>query len=213
MIKYFNQSIIPNFEIENSYNYKIIAGIDEAGRGPLCAPVFSASVVILDKTLNYTNINDSKKITEEKRENIFNEILELEKNNKILFEIGEASVEEIDNINIRNATKLAMQRSYNNLVNKYNIKPELVLVDGNFIPDINTKAEYIIKGDQKSISIAMASIIAKVSRDRLIRSLHLEYPQYDWVNNKGYGTAKHIEAIKKYGLCKYHRKTFTRKFI
>ena len=101
-----------------------------------------------------------------------------------------------------------MARAYNNLVEKYNQKVDLVLVDGNFVPEISTRAEFVIKGDQKSFSIATASIIAKVSRDRLLRQMDLEFPQYNWIKNKGYGTAEHMEAIRKYGLCKYHRKSF-----
>ena len=196
-----------SFDIEDSYNLKNIAGIDEAGRGPLCGPVFSACAMVL-KDFCPKNINDSKKITEKNREKIFEEILKLENDKKLLFGVGEASVEEIETINIREATKLSMKRAYENFVKKYNIKPDLVLVDGNFIPLIDTKAEFIIKGDAKSISIATASIIAKVSRDRLLRQMDLEFPQYNWKKNKGYGTKEHIEAIKKYGLCKYHRKSF-----
>lgn len=196
-----------NFEIENSFNFKTIAGIDEAGRGPLCGSVF-ASCVILNRKIFPKNINDSKKLTEKQREEIFNEILILESEQKLYYGIGQASVEEIESLNIRNATKLCMKRAYENLVEKYKIKVDLVLVDGNFIPEINTRAEYIIKGDQKSISIAAASIIAKVSRDKILKNMALKYPQYSWEKNKGYGTKEHIEAIKKYGICEYHRKSF-----
>ena len=149
-----------------------------------------------------------KKLTEKIREEIFNEILDLEKQNKIFFGIGTASVEEIESINIRNATKLAMKRSYENLLSKYLISVDCVIVDGNFTPEIDKAAQYVIKGDQKSISIATASIIAKVSRDNLLKIMDKEYPQYNWKNNKGYGTKEHLEAIKKFGLCKYHRKSF-----
>ena len=199
---------MPTFDIENSYNLDFVAGIDEAGRGPLCGPVFSACALILDRNSIPTKIDDSKKISEKNREAIFEEILNLEKEHKILFGIGQSSVEEIEQLNIRNATKLSMARAYNNLVEKYNQKIDLVLVDGNFVPEISTRAEFIIKGDQKSFSIATASIIAKVSRDRLLRQMDLEFPQYNWIKNKGYGTAEHMEAIRKYGLCKYHRKSF-----
>ena len=199
---------MPTFDIENSYNLDFVAGIDEAGRGPLCGPVFSACALILDRNSIPTKIDDSKKISEKNREAIFEEILNLEKEHKILFGVGQGSVEEIEQLNIRNATKLSMTRAYNNLVEKYNQKIDLVLVDGNFIPEISTRAEFVIKGDQKSFSIATASIIAKVSRDRLLRHMDLEFPQYNWIKNKGYGTAEHMEAIRKYGLCKYHRKSF-----
>lgn len=199
---------IPNFDIENSYNLPVIAGIDEAGRGPLCGPVF-ASCVVVDRNFFPKDVNDSKKLTESKREKIFNEILELEKNEKLFFGIGIANVEEIDNINIRNATKLAMKRSYENLLSKYqNLKIDVVIVDGNFVPDINVKSDFVIKGDQKSVSIATASIIAKVSRDNLLKQMDLEFPQYNWKKNKGYGTKEHMDAIKEYGICKYHRKSF-----
>ena len=178
----------PSFDIENTYINKVVAGIDEAGRGPLCGPVFASCVVVNKK--------------------YYPEILDLEKQGKIFFGIGTASVEEIENINIRNATKLAMKRAYENLLSKYLISIDCVIVDGNFIPEIDKPAEYVIKGDQKSISIATASIIAKVSRDNLLKIMDKEYPQYNWKNNKGYGTKEHLEAIKKYGLCKYHRKSF-----
>lgn len=197
----------PSFEIENSFNNKVVAGIDEAGRGPLCGPVF-ASCVIVNKKYYPKRVNDSKKLTEKIREEIFNEILDLEKQNKIFFGIGTASVEEIESINIRNATKLAMKRSYENLLSKYLISVDCVIVDGNFTPEIDKPTQYVIKGDQKSISIATASIIAKVSRDNLLKIMDKEYPQYNWKNNKGYGTKEHLEAIKKFGLCKYHRKSF-----
>lgn len=197
----------PSFDIENTYINKVVAGIDEAGRGPLCGPVF-ASCVVVNKKYYPKKVNDSKKLTEKVRDEIFNEILDLEKQGKIFFGIGTASVEEIENINIRNATKLAMKRAYENLLSKYLISIDCVIVDGNFIPEIDKPAEYVIKGDQKSISIATASIIAKVSRDNLLKIMDKEYPQYNWKNNKGYGTKEHLEAIKKYDLCKYHRKSF-----
>lgn len=198
---------MPNFDIEDSYNLPIIAGIDEAGRGPLCGPVF-ASCCVVNKEFYPKDADDSKKISELKREKIFSNILELEKDKKLFFGIGTSSVDEIENLNIRNATKLAMKRAYLNLLEKYNIKVDIVIVDGNFIPDIDVKADHVIKGDQKSISIAVASIIAKVSRDNLLRQMDLEFPQYMWRKNKGYGTKEHMEAIKKYGICKYHRKSF-----
>jgi ribonuclease HII len=199
---------MPTFEIEDSFNLKLIAGIDEAGRGPLCGPVFSACAIIIDRIACPDGIDDSKKITEKNREKLFEKILELESERKILFGIGESDINEIEQFNIRNATKLSMKRAYDNLVTKYSINLDLVIVDGNFTPNIDIKSQFIIKGDQKSISIATASIIAKVSRDRLLRKMDLEYPEYNWAKNKGYGTSEHMEAIKKYGLSKYHRKSF-----
>lgn len=198
---------MPDFSIENSYNLNVIAGIDEAGRGPLCGPVF-AGCIVLNREKYPLKINDSKKLTEKNRGEIFEEMMDLEKRNLLFFGVGRAEVDEIESINIRNATKLAMQRAYYNLTEKYNFEVDLVLVDGNFVPKLNTKAEFVIKGDAKSLSIAGASIIAKVSRDRLLYKMDLEFPEYNWKNNKGYGTKQHIEAIKKYGLTPYHRKSF-----
>ena len=198
---------MPDFSIENSYNLNVIAGIDEAGRGPLCGPVF-AGCVVLNREKYPLKINDSKKLTEKNREEIFEEMMDLEKQNLLFFGVGRAEVDEIESINIRNATKLAMQRAYYNLTEKYNFGVDLVLVDGNFVPELNTKAEFVIKGDAKSLSIAGASIIAKVSRDKLLYKMDLEFPEYNWKNNKGYGTKQHIEAIKKYSLTPYHRKSF-----
>lgn len=197
----------PNFDIENSYNVGIVAGIDEAGRGPLCGDVF-AGCVILDRNNIPEGINDSKQISESKREKIFDNMIELEKEGKLFYGVGRGSVEEIEELNIRNATKLAMKRSYENLVEKYKIKVNVVIVDGNFVPNIDVKSDFVIKGDQKSLSIAGASIIAKVSRDRVLRIMDKEFPQYNWINNKGYGTKQHLDAIKQYGLTKYHRKSF-----
>ena len=202
---------MPSFDIENSL-LGITAGIDEAGRGPLCGPVF-ASCVILNKENFPKNINDSKKITEKNREKIFNEILEYEKQGLLFFGVASVDANTIDKINIREATKLAMFNAYNNLINKYNIKVNNVIVDGNFTPDINTNSIAVIKGDQKSYSIACASIITKVLRDKELIEKHNQYPQYNFIKNKGYGTKEHIEAIKKYGLIKnYHRKTFCKFF-
>lgn len=203
---------MPTLDIENSL-IGTTAGIDEAGRGPLCGPVFSACV-ILNKENFPKNLNDSKQITEKNREKIFQEILEFEKNNLLFYGVASVSANIIDNINIREATKLAMKNAYENLINKYNIKVDNVIVDGNFTPNINTNAIAIIKGDQKSFSVSCASIIAKVLRDRELKEIDKIYPMYDFINNKGYGTKKHIEAIKQYGLIKdYHRNTFCKKFI
>jgi ribonuclease HII len=127
--------------------------------------------------------------------------------------MGQGTIEEIDKINIREATKLAMKRAYNNLIDKYRIKIDLVLIDGNFVPNIDTTTEFIIKGDNKCLSIATASIIAKVSRDIILKKLDLKYPKYNWKQNKGYGTKEHIEAIKKYGLTPEHRKSFCKNFL
>lgn len=199
--------IKPNFDIENTYS-GIIAGIDEAGRGPLAGPVVSCCA-ILNRKKYPTKVNDSKKLTEKTRENLYEELLELEDKNLFSFGVGIVGPETIDKINIRNATKLSMKESYEDLINKYNLeKANMVLVDGNFVPEINTNAEYVIKGDAKSLSIAAASIIAKVTRDRMMLELAEKYPQYYWHTNKGYGTQQHRDAIQKHGITEHHRKSF-----
>lgn len=176
----------------------LICGIDEAGRGPLLGPVVAASV-ILPKNYFNENINDSKKLSEKKREELYDIITK----DAISYGIGIIDENIIDQINIYEATKLAMKASLENM----RVKPEHVLIDAMKL-DINIPFTSIIKGDALSESIAAASIIAKVTRDRLIKKIDEEYPMYDLKNNKGYGTKKHTEALKQYGPCKYHRKTF-----
>lgn len=187
------------FETElynNGINF--IAGIDEVGRGPLVGPVVTAAV-ILPKDFYDERINDSKKLTEKKRELLYDVIME----NAISVGIGISSEDVIDEINILNATKRAMLEAVNNL----SVKPEHLLIDAvNLNTDIPQTS--IIKGDAKSESIAAASIIAKVTRDRMMIELDKIHPEYDFKHNKGYGTKKHIEAIRKYGIIKEHRKTF-----
>lgn len=187
------------FETElynNGINF--IAGIDEVGRGPLVGPVVTAAV-ILPKDFYDERINDSKKLTEKKRELLYDIIME----NAISVGIGISSEDVIDEINILNATKRAMLEAVNNL----SVKPEHLLIDA---VKLNTDIPQtsIIKGDAKSESIAAASIIAKVTRDRMMIELDKIHPEYDFKHNKGYGTKKHIEAIRKYGIIKEHRKTF-----
>ena len=187
------------FETElynNGINF--IAGIDEVGRGPLVGPVVTAAV-ILPKDFYDERINDSKKLTEKKRELLYDVIME----NAISVGIGISSEDIIDEINILNATKRAMLEAVNNL----SVKPEHLLIDAvKLNTDISQTS--IIKGDAKSESIAAASIIAKVTRDRMMVELDKIHPEYDFKHNKGYGTKKHIEAIRKYGIIKEHRKTF-----
>lgn len=188
-------------EFENElYNNEInfIAGIDEVGRGPLVGPVVTAAV-ILPKDFYDERINDSKKLTEKKRELLYDVIME----NALSVGIGISSSEVIDEINILNATKKAMIEAINNL----SIKPEHLLIDAVKL-DIDIPQTSIIKGDAKSQSIASASIIAKVTRDRMMVELDKKYPMYDFKHNKGYGTKKHIEALYKYGPLKEHRKSF-----
>ena len=188
-------------EFENElYNNEInfIAGIDEVGRGPLVGPVVTAAV-ILPKDFYDERINDSKKLTEKKRELLYDVIME----NALSVGIGISSPEVIDEINILNATKKAMIEAINNL----SIKPEHLLIDAVKL-DIDIPQTSIIKGDAKSQSIASASIIVKVTRDRMMVELDKKYPMYDFKHNKGYGTKKHIEALYKYGPLKEHRKSF-----
>ena len=177
---------------------KYIAGIDEVGRGPLVGPVVTAAV-ILPRDFYDERINDSKKLTEKKRELLYNVIME----NALSVGIGISSEEVIDEINILEATKKAMIEAVNNL----SVKPEHLLIDAVKL-NINMPQTSIIKGDAKSESIAAASIVAKVTRDRMMVELDKEHPEYDCKHNKGYGTKKHIEAIEKYGILKEHRKTF-----
>ena len=179
-------------------NIKYIAGVDEVGRGPLVGSVVCAAV-ILPKGFYDERINDSKKISEKKREILYDFIME----NALSVGIGICSQEVIDEINILEATKKAMKEAIDNL----EIKPEHVLIDAVKL-NIDIPSTSIIKGDAKSISIAAASIIAKVTRDRMMYELDKEHPEYEFGKNKGYGTKKHIEAIYKYGVLKEHRKTF-----
>ena len=177
---------------------KYIAGIDEVGRGPLVGPVVTAAV-ILPKDFYDERINDSKKLTEKKRELLYDVIME----NAVSVGIGISSEDVIDDINILEATKKAMIEAVNNL----SVKPEHLLIDAVKL-NVDIPQTSIIKGDAKSESIAAASIIAKVTRDRMMVELDREHPEYDFKHNKGYGTKKHIDAIEKYGLLKEHRKTF-----
>lgn len=177
---------------------KYIAGIDEVGRGPLVGPVVTAAV-ILPKDFYDERINDSKKLTEKKRELLYDVIME----NAVSVGIGISSEDVIDDINILEATKKAMIEAVNNL----SVKPEHLLIDAVKL-NVDIPQTSIIKGDAKSESIAAASIIAKVIRDRMMIELDKEHPEYDFKHNKGYGTKKHIDAIEKYGILKEHRKTF-----
>ena len=195
------------WEIENGLlkkGYKVIAGVDEAGRGPLAAPVYAAAVV-LPPDAYIDGLNDSKKISEKKREKLFDEIC----NTALCYCVATASVREIDEYNIRNATYMAMNRA----IEALKIKPDYVLVDGDCIKECKYPYECIVKGDSKSISIAAASILAKVSRDREMAELSKKYPQYGFEKHKGYGTKAHIAALKEYGPCEIHRKTFIKKFV
>lgn len=176
-----------------------IAGVDEVGRGPLAGPVVAAAV-ILDPSRIPAGLNDSKKLTEKKREKLFAIICA----EALGFALGEASVEEIDRLNIRRATHLAMTRA----VKALPLAPGFVLVDGNDAPSLPCPCETLIGGDGLSVSIAAASIIAKVTRDRMMVELHQTHPHYGWDRNKGYGTADHMKGLTLHGATAHHRKSF-----
>ncbi|WP_449075217.1 ribonuclease HII [Ruminococcus sp.] len=182
--------------------YKAVCGVDEAGRGPLAGPVCAAAVILPEGVI-IDGVNDSKKLSEKKRESLFDVIRE----QALSYSIAYATVDEIEEINILNATMLAMRRAIDGL----EIKADYAMIDGNKIPPIDIDAECIVKGDAKSMSIACASILAKVSRDRLLYKYAEEYPMYGFDKHKGYGTKVHREAILKYGPCPYHRKSFLKK--
>ncbi|NLZ83801.1 MAG: ribonuclease HII [Clostridiales bacterium] len=190
------------YEIKyNDYNY--ICGIDEVGRGPLAGPVVAAAV-ILPKDCNILYINDSKQLSEKMREELYDEIIV----SAVSFGVGSIPPKRIDEINILQATYEAMRQAIGNL----KIQPDLLLNDAVTIPKVNIKQVPIIKGDSKSISIAAASIIAKVTRDRLMISYDKVFPQYDFASNKGYGSQKHIEALKAFGPSAIHRESFIKNF-
>lgn len=192
-------------EFENKYSdLGAVAGIDEAGRGPLAGPVVAAAV-ILPKDIFLPFLNDSKKVTEKRRDVLFDQI----KQEAIAYGIGIASNALIDEINILQATYEAMREA----ISKLSKTPDILLVDAVHIPDINIKQVGIVKGDAKSVNIAAASILAKVTRDRLMLEYDKIYPEYGFASNKGYGTAKHIEALKACGACDIHRRTFIGNFV
>ena len=179
--------------------FTAVCGIDEAGRGPLAGPVVAAAV-ILPEDIQLPGVNDSKKITEKKREILFDFV----KEHALAYGIGEASETEIDEINILQATFLAMRRA----VEALQIPADYALVDGNRIQGLPVPAETVIGGDGKVLSIAAASILAKVTRDRYMRDMAAQYPEYGFEKHKGYGTKAHYAAIEQYGICPLHRKTF-----
>ena len=194
-------------EIENECRkkgYRYIAGVDEAGRGPLAGPVYAAAVILPEGTF-IEGINDSKKLSEKKREELFDVICE----KASAYCIAEVSHTRIDEINILNATFEAMNKAVNGL----NIRPDYVLIDGNRIKGMEIPHETIVKGDAKSISIAAASILAKVSRDRVMYEMAEQYPLYGFDKHKGYGTKAHCDAILKYGACEIHRRSFLKKIL
>ena len=201
-------STTPDFSCElNAKNkgYSFVCGVDEAGRGPLAGPVYAAAVILPENCI-IEGLNDSKKISESKREKLYDVIIE----SAVSYCIASASVEEIEEHNILNTTYLAMNRAIEGL----SIPADYALIDGNRIPtDIKVDCEYVIKGDAKSYSIAAASILAKVTRDRVMDEMDEKYPQYQFKKHKGYGTKVHTEAILKYGPCEIHRMSFLRKLL
>lgn len=190
------------FEYDRMLNISVLCGVDEAGRGPLAGDVYAAAV-ILPKGTEIEGLNDSKKLTERKRELLYEQITSC----ALDYCVATATAEEIDTYNILNATFLAMKRAVDGL----NRKPELVLVDGNRLPPLDLPAQCLVKGDATSASVAAASILAKVSRDRYMRHMAEKYPQYQFEKHKGYGTKLHYELLDQYGPCEIHRKSFLKK--
>lgn len=183
-----------------------VCGIDEAGRGPLAGPVFAAAVVLPEGPV-IEGLDDSKKLSEKKRERLFDVIKEC----ALDWSVASASHDEIDELNILNASMLAMKRAAQGLTR---VRPDFALIDGNRVPDgLFCNAEAIIGGDAKSASIAAASVLAKVSRDRFMVELHEKYPEYEFARHKGYPTALHRELLLKYGPCEEHRRTFLKKIL
>ncbi len=189
--------------------YKYIAGIDEAGRGPLAGPVVSAAVLILEKDFaevkKIKSVRDSKKLTEKKREEIFPLLTD---NLKLKWGRGIVSEKVIDRINILEATKLSMIKAIKDLEKRNKIKVDYIILDGKMKLDVKMEQESIVKADDKVFSVSAASIIAKVTRDGIMREYDKKYPQYDFKKHKGYGTKEHLKSIKKNGPCPIHRKTF-----
>ncbi len=183
--------------------YRTVCGVDEAGRGPLAGPVCAAAV-ILPAGLVIDGLNDSKKLTDKKRRELYDVIIQ----NAVSYGIAMATEREIDEINILQATFLAMQRA----LDKLTVKIDLALIDGNRAKDFGLPVRTIVKGDSLSASIAAASILAKVTRDRLMEELDGKYPQYGFAVHKGYGTKRHYAALREYGACEIHRQTFLKKF-
>jgi ribonuclease HII len=197
---------MPDFSYETQYPGPVV-GLDEAGCGPWAGPVVAGCAWIHQERFPEalkSAINDSKKLTAKKRDSIFESLIALPKD-VFSYGIGEASVDEIDTLNIRQASYLAMQRAYAPL---HHISPQFALIDGTSKPTLGIPIRAIVKGDQLSLSIAAASILAKVTRDRIMETLHLEHPEYAWHKNAGYGTQAHIEALTQHGVTPHHRKSY-----
>lgn len=199
---------MPDYEYENaakSGGFKLVCGIDETGRGPLAGPVCAAAVILPENAV-VEGLNDSKKLSEKKREALYDVI----KEKAISFCVAYGTLEEIETLNILQATFLAMNRAIDGLA----VKPDFALIDGNRVPkDIKIPCETVVKGDGKSMSVAAASVLAKVTRDRLMLEYDKKYPEYDFKKHKGYGTKEHTELIKKYGPCEIHRMSFLKNIL
>ena len=196
-----------NLAFENklwNQDYNYLAGVDEVGRGPLAGPVV-ACAIIFDKSFYHPEVKDSKKLAPEKRD----KLADILRANAIAYQIGEASVREIEIYNIRQATFLAMKRAISGLP----VTPDFLLIDGENLPDCTIPSKGIIRGDDKSFTISAASIVAKVSRDNYMKELDNEYPQYKFAKNKGYGTKEHINAIRQVGPSPHHRNSFLKKIL
>jgi ribonuclease HII len=190
---------MPDFNLENTINGNV-CGLDEVGRGPLAGPVLAACVYVPEQSFPFLlDVNDSKKISPKKREHLYNEITQ-----HCTYGIGQCTIEEIDDINILQASLLAMRRAYENM----DMVCDHALIDGNKLAGLPCPMTTVIKGDSISISIAAASIIAKVTRDQIMNDLNIEYPEYGWNSNAGYGSKQHRNAIKVHGITPHHRKTF-----
>lgn len=199
---------MPDYEFEKAAitrGFNAVCGVDEAGRGPLAGPVCAAAVILAPDTV-IEGLDDSKKLSEKKREQLFSVITE----KAISFSVAYGTLEEIESLNILEATFLAMNRAIDGL----SVKPQFALIDGNRAPKgIKIPCETIVKGDSKSMSVAAASVLAKVTRDRLMLHYDSKYPQYDFKKHKGYGTKEHTELIKKYGPCEIHRLSFLKNIL
>ena len=192
---------VPDFSIEKNCGKKIIAGVDEAGRGPLCGPVVAGAVIFTKYDFDdMPLISDSKQMSEKQRNVAYDW---LTNNQNVIWAVAECSASEIDELNILQASLTAMTRA----VNKLTLKPEYCLIDGNKMPKTLT-GEPVVKGDAKSLSIAAASVLAKVTRDRIMNELSKQFPQYCWDKNAGYPTQQHLQAIDKYGINEHYRKSY-----
>lgn len=199
---------MPDYEIEKAAvnsGFSCICGVDEAGRGPLAGPVCAAAVILPEGAV-IEGLDDSKKLTEKKREKLYDII----KETAVAYSVAYGTLEEIESVNILEATYLAMNRAIEGL----SVKPDFALIDGNRVPrGIKIPCETIVKGDSKSMSVAAASVLAKVTRDRLMLEYDKKYPEYNFKKHKGYGTKEHTELIKQYGPCEIHRLSFLKNIL